>query len=393
MKAFVSAVSAAAPFIVGVVCGALLLYSLSLWAPDEIESVIGWLGAAGLGGVVLAMFVYLAGRIFLARPGNSLVSRLQALTDTIERNPEALSDKEFVKQNIWPLVPVAAKLAIGWFAIGGALALALALVTNVALMATLAVQYLQAERLEQQNRLIVVQSDAARISQEREVIKDIQQVALVTHEVGQFAANLRKLPWPTPDDCKGRAPVCDIDIIARRNFGDIRGAEPGLALLYKHHEMYISMTAYARKNPSDVLNKDEIADLVIRPAAVACAYGAEDTYKLIRLAGVLRGLQIEVARAGNPQLETKGRRRSGDVFRATFELYRELGLPAAEPMDEQHLVKHTTNAYEALRAGFEGLRSACEVRATDLVRMLGAIKPTPFEAEKAANVKATSKRQ
>jgi hypothetical protein len=371
------------PFVVGGVCGILLAYAATLWAFD-VKTLIALLGGVAFASVALAILIWLIARVVLGRPANSLLSRIQDVIADIDQNADLLEDPSFFKTRILPLAPAIAKLVLGWLSVAGAMGLALALVANVTLMATLAVQYLQVDRLEAQNRLIVVQSQAAKIEQERELLKDIQQAQFSLLELDNLKRWYESYPYLSKECSSGRSEACDADFFSELDviidFGPGKRPYTAQAVNYlsERHEAYAQSTAQLRKSPESLSSSHEVAELVFRPAAVSCGQEPPKTREVMRLGVAIRAVEVAaadvVAHLPRPQAkeaaavkpadmgskEKRLERMAHTLERLSLELRGNVGFPARFRLKELDAL--WMQAMTEMKRRVAELEKTCELR-------------------------------
>ena len=179
MTQFVRYLSSVGPFILGLVFGALLFFSITTWGV-ELDEIVKWLAITAVVVLVVSILLWLVYRLSINKVSAGVSKRLPKILREIEDNPLALSDQDFKARVLWPLLPDMVRGAIAWLGFTNAVAISIALVANLVLLATLAVQYLSAERLEGQNILLAKQND---LLTDQSKLLEAQSLAAVAEQV------------------------------------------------------------------------------------------------------------------------------------------------------------------------------------------------------------------
>ena len=149
--------SAIGPVLIGITFGAVGVLMLQNRTTD-LETIVGWLVALAVVTAVLALSGWVVYRVALARLGDRSLNQWRGLLARIEGEPQSLNDSKFRNEYVWPLIPGVMRVGSAYATFTVALGVALALLTNIVLLATLSVQYLQAERLALQNLKLETQN-------------------------------------------------------------------------------------------------------------------------------------------------------------------------------------------------------------------------------------------
>lgn len=137
------------PFILGIVVGLIIFYSIDTFGLT-LQEIVKWLAILSALLVFIATSAWFAYKVLVGSTSSSFKGFLAELEET----PSKITDKDFREKKLFPLLPDMLKAGISWLSFSGAMAIALALITNITLLATLAVQQVQVQRLTEQNILL-----------------------------------------------------------------------------------------------------------------------------------------------------------------------------------------------------------------------------------------------
>lgn len=163
------------PLLLGTVLGALLFYTIEIWGVG-LESLVQAFAILTALSVIFAFMAWAFFRHTLEKVKTQYGVQISELTSSLGQNAELIGDPTFRRDKLWPAVPAIARVVGGWFAASMSLALGVTLVANLTLMATLAVQYLQVDRLTSQNRLLETQNQLSESTRRAALIQELSYI-------------------------------------------------------------------------------------------------------------------------------------------------------------------------------------------------------------------------
>ena len=185
---FISAIISVLPFIIGIILGGIFLLVIQSWGIDPKELVSTLLMVAVVIAVI-SILIWLAYRVVIKNFKENLTNKLTE----IRNKKEILTDKEQRSEYFFSIFPDLAKSASTWFFAISTIGVSLVLVTNITLIATLAVQFLQADRIDSQNSLIDDQNEFIKLQTLTETTKSYLWFKEQEYEVQEVIYDLGRI--------------------------------------------------------------------------------------------------------------------------------------------------------------------------------------------------------
>lgn len=142
----------------GIGVGACLFYLSDIWK-IHLESFIKWGAITSFMVLIVIILAWLLHRWLMSNVASNLDAELPVILTAIGDDPSKITNINYIRTNIFPIVMRVAGIFITWMTFSYSIAIGITVIANFVLIATLAVQYLSAERLESQNRLIARQNE------------------------------------------------------------------------------------------------------------------------------------------------------------------------------------------------------------------------------------------
>jgi len=185
-----------APIMLGMVLGGLFFYTIQTWGL-VLEDVVRWLAQAVAVLLVVSVLLWIIYRLLIKKSSVIALHQLSQLRKDLENTPDKISDPKFRAEYIWPLAPTLLRAAISWFGFTNALAIVIAIMANLVLLATLAVQYLSAQRLEAQNLLLgnqnQVLSRQTGLLESQVVAANVEQLLVLDEKIAKVSRDHEEL--------------------------------------------------------------------------------------------------------------------------------------------------------------------------------------------------------
>lgn len=229
MKHFAPAFRIIGPFVLGATLGAVLAFTANTLVGD-LESFVWFLAVIVVSVLLIFSALWLVYRWFVQRLYSDVGKTIKQLSDSIEQDPALLANGEFWKENVLPFAPTFVKTGAAWLGFTQALAISILLIGNMVLIATLSVQYLSAERLDEQNILLGLQTtlmevQSATVLDTRVAVVDdelkeankyhsVAQALVTSHDpygIGVSTAGFRPTHIAFEEMCASAEPAPDCD--------------------------------------------------------------------------------------------------------------------------------------------------------------------------------------
>ncbi len=158
----------------GTVIGIVLGFSVFVvfWLQFDNSSVVSvvrhtlpWIGGLFLALVLVAILGRFAYWWYMSGVTTEPVRQLLRTFEELSRNPDKVSDTAYLRTRLISSAAPSIRACIAFLSFHSAFAAALAMAGSVAIISTFAVQYLQVDRLTEQNKLIRMQAELAEIDQ------------------------------------------------------------------------------------------------------------------------------------------------------------------------------------------------------------------------------------
>lgn len=163
------------PMLLGAVLGALLFYTIEVWGVG-LQTVVVALAGLTAGVLVAAFGTWLCYRFLVERLKERHGEQFSSLVADVASNVDLLADPEFRNSRLWPVMPTVFRIGMGWISASFSLTLGITLIANLTLMATLAVQYLQVDRLSAQNRLLETQNQLSESTRRAALVQELSDI-------------------------------------------------------------------------------------------------------------------------------------------------------------------------------------------------------------------------
>lgn len=171
------------PIICAFALGVLFLFSVEHLG-YTLNTLLSWLVISAILLTTIGIILFIAYQIAMKKISSK--SNVEEIFNKITVTPEEIINPDFYKNEVAPHAGNVIKAIITWLSFTSAIGMSVALLTSIILLATLAVQYQQSEKLSTQNENLIKQNE---IIQEQSKIIEGESLAVLLSEYN----NLREI--------------------------------------------------------------------------------------------------------------------------------------------------------------------------------------------------------